>query len=744
MEDQPFALNRRNFLSTLTGSLAVGFFLPAGGRMLQAAPSTPQETPLNAYVRIQTDGTITLVFGGCEMGQGSLSGLSQILAEELKVDWGQIEVEQSLVDPQVTYITGGSSAVRGRFGPLRTAGATARELLIAGAMLQVGDTTRANFNADKATVIYTNPATQAQTILAYKDLVGQAITPAAAQLLPSPIPLTPPSQFRLIGQRLPRLDIPLKTNGSADYGIDVFLPGMVFAAIKHCPTIGGVLASTPAKPSGAIAVVPCKASDTRGSVTAGSYNAVAVVADNTWKAKNLARSLKVAWTLPASLTNVDSASLLAQAQQLLANGQPIIAEPSNPTPAVSLIESQVAAALAGAAKTAGATFTLPYLAHGTMEVLNCSVRIAFSGATPVSCEVWAPNQAANWVAGTAAALIGIPASQITVYTTFLGGGLGRKIEQDYISQAIQVALAVKAPVKLTWMREEDFGHDQCRPMAVVQTNAGLDANNNIIAWYYRNVSQAILGQRGWIKPGTLDSQAIEGATALPYNRGLFVTEWVPLPAGIPVGFWRSVGNSINAFAVESTIDMLALAAKMDPFAFRYQILTDPRALAVLQAADQMSAWRKSLPAGHAWGMALVESFQTVVCEVFEISQPVAGTLKVHRVACAVDCGIAVNPDSVEAQMEGGITHGLSAALWGQLTFTNGIANQTNFNKYRTLRLGEMPVITVQILPSQNSPSGTGEPGVPPVAPALANAWFRLTGTRVTSLPFFPGATMSGL
>jgi len=253
--------------------------------------------------------------------------------------------------------------------------------------------------------------------------------------------------------------------------------------------------------------------------------------------------------------------------------------------------------------------------------------------------------------------------------------------------------------------------------------------------------ESILGQRG--RTG-LDSQAVEGAVKLPYDRGTFCTEWVPLLTGIPVGFWRSVGSSINAFAVESMIDMLAAAARKDPFEFRYGIVTDARALAVLQAADQLSAWRKTLPAGHAWGVAFAQSFGTMVCEVFDISQPVAGSIKVHRVACVVDCGLAINPGSIEAQMQGGIIHGLSAALWGQVTFSAGVAKQTNFSSYRALRLGEAPDITVQIIPSTNDPSGTGEPAVPPVAPALANAYARLTGSRVTNLPFFPGVKMGGL
>jgi isoquinoline 1-oxidoreductase beta subunit len=541
-----------------------------------------------------------------------------------------------------------------------------------------------------------------------------------------------------------RVDIPLKVNGSAKYGIDVWFPNMVFAAIRHCPTIGGVLNGTPAKPYGAIAVVPCKASDNRGAVTAGSYNAVAVVADNTWKARNLARSLRVNWTLPAVTTNVDSAGILAQAQQQLTSGTPLVAEPSNPTPAAADIEGQVAAAMSSAAQSASGVFSFPYLAHATMEPLACAVNVTFSGATPVSCEVWAPSQAASWVVGTAAGITGLPASSIIVHTTFAGGGLGRKIEQDFVSQAIQVAMAVKVPVKLTWMREEDFGHDNYRPCALVQASAGLDAANNIQAWSYRNVSQAILGQRGWLPPGAVDSQAVEGAVGLPYNLGTHVVEWVPLNVGIPVGFWRSVGSSINAFAVESMVDTLARLAGVDPFAFRYHILTNMRARAVLQAADTLSSWRKSLPAGHAWGVALAESFGTVVAEVVEISQPTSTTLRVHRVACVVDCGQVINPDSVEAQMQSGIIHGMNAALWGQITFLAGVAQQTNFNKNKMMRMGEAPTITVQIMPSTNAPTGTGEPAVPPIAPAIANAYFALSGKRQYSLPFFPGATMGDL
>jgi isoquinoline 1-oxidoreductase beta subunit len=656
------------------------------------------------------------------------------------VDWSQIHVAQWGVDPVVSYMTGGSSAVSGRYATLRNAGAAARELLIAGAMTFTGDTNRHHYTAASAVVRHT-PSGASWTY-------GALAERAATQTVPADLRLTDPTGFRLIGRRVARVDIPSKVDGSAKYGIDIWFPDMVFAAVKHCPTLGGTLASLPAKPASALAVVPLAASDSRGKVRAGTTNAVAVVATNTWLAMKLARSLNVGWTLPASTSDVDSAQILAQAQALMASGPALVAEPAPPagyTPATyaPVIEPQVAAMLG--APAVDATYTLPYLAHLPMEVPNCTVRIDYAAGAPQGCEIWAPTQAASLVVPLAASLVGVPASQVTVHTTFLGGGLGRKFELDYVSQAIQVAKQVKAPVKLTWERPEDLGHDQYRPFAQVNVKAALDTGRMIKAWSYRNVSQSILAQRGWLPPGAVDSQAVEGAVRLHYNVGAHVVEWVPLPAAIPVGFWRSVGASINAFAVESAIDELALAAGIDPFTFRYSHLTDDRARAVLWAADMMTSWRNALPAGHAWGVALAESFGTVVCEVAEVSQPTAGSLKVHRVACVVDCGTAINPDSVEAQMQGGIVHALNAALWGQSTFTAGRAAQQNFNTYRVMRLSEMPQVTVQVMPSTNPPSGVGEPGVPPLAPALANAYARLPGgARVRTLPFFPGTRMGGL
>ncbi|MBL9174544.1 MAG: xanthine dehydrogenase family protein molybdopterin-binding subunit [Verrucomicrobiales bacterium] len=734
----PSGCSRRNFLVSVAGGLSIGFFLPDGGRMLEAATAPATEAQLNAWVRIGTDGKITLLFGGCEMGQGSMSGLSQILAEELMVDWNQLTIRPADADAKISYTTGGSSAVSRRYLPLRTAAATARELLVAAAMLTTGDTARGNYSAKSGVITRKDPVTGALQSWNYGSLALQAATPQAQALLPAVIPLTPPDQFRLIGKPLARPDIPPKTNGSALYGIDVFLPGMVFAVIKHCPTIGGTLALTPATPSGAIAVVPCFTPADRGAIAKNSFNAVAVVADNTWKAKKIAQGLKVQWALPASTASVDSASLVTLAKQLLETGQPIVAEPASAAPDPATLKT----VLGSSAKSLEATFTVPHLAHATMEVLNCSVRPTHTAGVLTGLEIWAPTQSAMSVVATANVVApSLTPAQITVHTTFLGGGLGRKIEQDYISQAVQIAVAVGRPVKLTWMREEDFGHDQYRPMAVIRVRAGLNATGGITAWWYRNVSPSILQQRG--RAG-LDSQAIEGSVRLPYTRAMSLTEWVPLPSGIPVGFWRSVGASINAFAVESMIDMLAIAAGRDPFVFRASLVSDPRYLDLLAAADAASSWRKTLPSNRAWGMAVAESFGTLVCEVIEISAPTAGAVVIHRVAAVVDCGTVINPDSVEAQIQGAIIHGLTAALWGEMKFVNGVASQGNFNRYRMMRLNETPTITVKVMTSANPPTGIGEPGVPPSAPALANAYSRLKKTRVTSLPLFPGTSMSGL
>ena len=715
-------VDRRDFLATSASGLGflLGFWVDGATRVTKAAGLPAAQTAVNAYIRIGSDESITILFGGCEMGQGSMSGLAQIVAEDLMVDWGQIKVETAPASA-ISYLTGGSSAVRGRYTTLRKAGATAREMLIAAAA-KTWNVPATDCFAQQAKVIH-RPTNRALTY-------GALAAVASTMPVPADPPLTAPANFRLIGKTLPRVDIPAKVNGSAVYGIDVRLDNMVYAVVKHCPTMGGTLARVPATPSGAIAVVPLVTPDNRGDVVGGTVNAVAVVSTNTWKAWQQARQLQVAWTIPASAANLTSAPMLSQAQQLMATGTPLVAESNG----------DVNGAMLGARKVLELTYTFPYLAHATLEPMNCTANVKAD-----SCEVWAPNQAANWVLNTARAVTGLPPEKIKVNTTYLGGGLGRKIEQDYVSQAIQVSKALGRPVKLFWPREEDFQHDQYRPMAVVKIKAGLDGAGNIVAWQARNVSPSILGQRGWLPPGVADSQATEGLTQLPYAMSTSRSEWVRHNAGVPVGFWRSVGHSINAYAVECMIDELAEASGVgDPLRYRQLLAAGhPRAKAVLDRADQLSTWRNALPPGRAWGVAYAESFNTLVCQVVECSAPTAGAVQVHRVLIVVDCGFAVNPGSVEAQMQGGMVHGLSSALWGQIPFTNGVAQVRNFSNYRCVRLREMPAVQVDILNSGTPTGGTGEPATPPIGPAVANAYYRLTKQRIRSLPMFPAASRMG-
>jgi isoquinoline 1-oxidoreductase subunit beta len=740
---------RRNFLITTLGGLGglyIGFHMTKSGQIEEAHAATDYQ--INAYIRINTDNRITILFGGCEFGQGSMTGLAQIVAEELMAPWDLVSVVQTdasvdaagkgvsyptVIDPctnkavSIVYLTGGSSATRGRYPALRSAGAIARQMLVnAGAEAMGGPC-----HADEGKVVRDDGT----NFKSYGDLAGVA---ADSKFCPATVTLTEPANFRLIGESIPRVDIPLKTNGSAVYGLDVRIPGMLYGVVKHCPTMGGTLANNPSTPSGAKYVFPLKAELNRGAVIRGTTNALAVLATNTWAALQGARSVRASWSIPPSSLNIDSQVILAQARTLMDSGTGLSAEKiGNP-------DSELGAAI----NKIDSTYYVPYMPHVCMEVVNCTVNF-----TGTKCEVWAPTQSAGAVATTTKALTGLNTDQIIVHTTFLGGGLGRKFEVDFVSQAIQTAMQLYqktgvGAVKLMWPREEDFANDQYRPMSLTQVQLGI--NNGAVSLKYRAVSPSIRQQRQADPTAPLaaaDSLAVEGAAASNYGFYSRQVEHVWHPAGVPVGYWRSVGHSINSFILESAIDELANKIGKDPLEFRRDLLAaNPtnskavRALAVVNAAADLSPWRNSLPSGHAWGIAYAEAYGSLVCEIVDVSQPSAGSLRVHRVACAIDCGIAINPRSIEQQMQGGIVHGLNAALWGQQVFVSGKASSKNFNSWRMLRSSEMPQVEVVIVESgQQYVGGVGEPGVPPIAPAVANAYFRLTGTRVYNLPFFPNA-----
>ena len=743
-------VGRRGFLAT-AGGLTLGFFLPEVSRLGEAEAATTGTT-VNTWLSIGSDESITLTIGSSEMGQGSFSGLAQILAEDLIVDYAKVTTVQggpTLASPApigTSINTVGSSVIRANFWKMRDAGAAAREMLVQAAMNKKGDSVRSNYTVASGVITHTPSGA--------KFTYGQVAAAAALLAPPAGALLVPDAQFRLIGKTVPRFDIPSKVDGSAQYGIDVRLPGMLYAVIRHCPTFGGTLAGTPATPHGMTAVVPTKvvATTSRGTEAVGNVNAVAVVGPNTWDTWQAAKGLRVTWTLPSNAATLNDAQFRSQAQALAVTATPYSTAGPNPPGTLYTVEGNAAAAISaigGAAKTVEATYYLPYVAHACMEVLNCTVSIAAG-----KCDIYAPTQSAKSVlnlfapGGPLSALTGIQANNVTVHTTYLGGGLGRKAEVDFVSQAVQVAFAVGKPVKLMWPREEDFTRDQYRPMALVHSKAGLDSQGNIIGWSYRNISPSILSQRGAVLGATGDSQGSEGSQHLPYRRGSIVTEYVTHPSPIPVGFWRSVGASINTFAVESMIDELAVAAGQDSYLFRRALLTDPRWIAVLDAAATLGNWNSPLAAGHGRGIAIGTAFNSIVAEVVEVSSVTAAGLTVNRVSIALDCYIAVNPGSLEAQLTGGMVHGMNAALYGKQTFANGAAQTKNFNHSRMIKINEMPQVAVTLIPNPAVSSrtatigGAGELGVPTFAPALANAVYRATKNRVRTLPFFPNATMS--
>ncbi len=702
-------VSRRRFLvsSAAAGGMMIGFSLPLVGRLARAAgvAPQPQDAVVNSWILIGSDNSITIYVGSQEMGQGVISALPQIVAEDLMVDWTQVTGVVAPPDPAFvnpgsgSQLTGGSMSVRGFYDALRTAGAAARDMLIAEAASVWGVDPSVCSAIGNGTVVNT----QNNAVLTYGELAAGA----ALRTPPTNPALTPDSDLRLIGTPVARPDIPSKCDGTAIFGIDVTVPGMVYAVIKHCPTLGGTVASPPSTPPGAIAVVALD-------------NAVAVVASDTYAAMQIAQDLNVDWSIPASSADLDNAVIAAQARQLIFSS----------TTAVAETDGDVAAALAGAAQQVDLYYDVPYLAHATLESMNCTASVTTAG-----CEIWAPTQAPGFVQAAAAALTGLPLEQISVHCTFMGGGLGRKFELDYVTQAVRVSMAIGQPVKLTWPREQDFTNDQYRPMALVRVRAGLDAAGSVVAWWYRNVSPSILFQRGWIGPNDVDSQAVDGAIEQAYAFGTRQVEYTRHTAGVPVGFWRSVGNSINAFMVESALDELALLAGADPVDFRRQLLAnDARSLAVLNAAAALGGWGTALPSGHARGIAFHAAFGSIVAQVVEISGATPLQIKVHSVACVIDCGRVINPDTVEAQMQGAIAQGMSAALWGQMNFAAGAVSPRNYNHYKMLRMRDMPVVTVQVIQGGPPIGGVGEPGLPPIAPAIANAYAALTGSRLRTLP----------
>ena len=698
-------VSRREFL--IAGAAAGGGLLL--GWRIDARPLSPVFAP-NAFIRIGTDGRVTMIMGQVEMGQGMYTAMPMLLAEELEVGLDQVRLEHAPPDDKLYanpifhfQATGGSTSVKGLYEPMRRAGATARTMLMAAAAKR-WNVDPASCRAERGAVIHTP---------SHRRLSYGALAAAAAALpIPDNVVLKRPEDFKLIGTPAKRLDTPDKVNGRAQFGIDVRLPGMKIATVAASPVLGGTVAGLDEAKAMAIAGV-------RQIVKLDDV--VAVVADHMWAAKQGLAALAIRWDdgPNAKVSTADVVRELDAASQ-----QPGV---------VARKEGDAAAAIAGATVKLDAVYQAPFLAHTTMEPINCTVHVR-----PDGCEVWTGSQVLARAQATAAQVTGLPLEKVVVHNHLLGGGFGRRLEVDYVTQAVRIAKQVDGPVKVVWTREEDVQHDVYRPYYYDRMAAGLDAHGKPIAWTHRLVGPSILAR--WAPPAFrngLDGDALDGAVHLQYDIPAIQVEYVRHEEPVVnTGFWRGVGVTHNTFVIESFIDELALAAKADPFEYRRALLAkSPRARTVLELAAQQAGWGETLPAGRGRGIALMYSgWDTYVVQVAELSVSESGEVRVHRIVCAVDCGTVVNPDIVKAQIEGGVIFGIGGALWGEVTLKNGRVEQSNFHDVRMLRMNETPPIEVHLVRNLEPPGGIGEPGTAVTAPALANAIFAATGKRIRKLP----------
>jgi len=698
------SVSRRDFLKvSASGGLLLAFGLPVHGQT-GSAPFAP-----NAFLRIDRAGKVTFISPMIEMGQGTFTSLPMLIAEELEVDVDKVTVEQSPPDDKVyvnpligIQMTGGSTAIRAMYVPLRTAGATARVMLVTAAA-QRWNVDSSTCRAGNGTVVHAPSGRK----LGYGALVD-----AAAKLpVPEKVALKEPAQFKLIGMAHRRLDTAGKVNGAAKFGIDTRLPGMKFAVLAQSPTFGGKLVS----------VDEAKAMAVRGaSQVVRLDDAVAIVAAHTFSAKQGLAAAAPQWDpgANAKLTTADIAGELARASE----------KPG----AVARREGDAAAAIAGAAKKIDAVYEQPFLAHATMEPMNCTVHLTKEG-----CDIWVGTQVPGITRAAVAELSGLKPEQVRIHNHLLGGGFGRRLEYDGTVRAVQIAQHVSGPVQVIWTREEDIQHDMYRPYYYDRISAGVDAQGKPVGWSHRIAGSSIVERYSpaWVKDG-IDPDAVESSANQPYDVGAIQVEWIRRETpGIVTSWWRGVGSTRGTFVVESFIDELAARAGQDPLAYRIALLEkNPRARAVLQLAAQSAGWGKPLPARQGRGIALCIGFGSFVAQVMQVSVDKRGSVTPTHVWCAVDCGVQVNPDTIRAQMESGIIFGLSAALHGEITIKDGRVQQTNFGDYRVLRINEVPRIDVALVQSLEAPGGIGEPGTSCVMPALTNAIFAASGERIRKLP----------
>jgi isoquinoline 1-oxidoreductase beta subunit len=710
-------MKRREFLkagAALGGGLLISLYVPEFVPAARAADSAAKPVALNAFVRIGTDESVTVISNHSEMGQGIYTSLPMLLNEELEADWARVRVESSPVDAVYNHtvfglmMTGGSTTTNSEYDRFRKMGAMARIMLIAAAA-QSWNVDSQTCRAEKGFVIHTATGRRAS--------YGSLAEAASRIAPPKDIPLKDPKDFTLVGKPVHRLDTPSKTNGTARFGLDVYIPGMLTAVVARAPVFGGKVVSFNADQAKAIPGVVNVVQVPSG---------VAVIAKGFWPAKLGREKLEITWD--------DGPGAALSTVEMRANFSTLSKTPG----LVARKVGDPAAALAGAAKTITAEYEVPYLAHCMMEPLNTVVDLHED-----RCEIWTGTQFQTGDRAAAAKVAGLKPEQVTLHTTLLGGGFGRRANPscDFVTEATEVAKAAKVPVKVVWTREDDIRGGWYRPMWYDHFAAGLDASGNPVAWTHTIVGQSIMAgtmfESYGIKNG-IDSASVEGAADILYGIPNLQVDLHTPKNEVPVQWWRSVGHSHTGFSVEAFLDEVAHAGGKDPYELRRTLLAgQPRMLAVLDLAAQKANWGSALPAGRARGIATHFSFDSYVAQVAEISVEKDGTVRVHRVVAAVDCGRTVNPDTVKAQLEGGIIFGLTAALKTEITLDKGRVQQRNFNDYPMVRMFESPTIEVFIVPSTEHPTGVGEPGVPPVAPAVANAIFAATGKRVRRLPIKP-------
>jgi len=708
----PSGMQRRDFLKVsiaASGGLLIGFHFPGVSQLASAQQASPNSFMPNAFVRIGTDERVTVIVNHSEMGQGVYTSLPMLLADELDADWNKVGYEPAPVDPKYNHpafgmqITGGSSSVWSGLEQFRQAGAAARALLIAAAAQQ--------WNVDATTCRTESGAVFNGTRkLTYGQLVG------AAAKLPPPehVQLNDPKTFKLIGKPIKRLDTSEKINGGAVFGIDVRLPGMLTAAIARPPIFGAKMKSF---------------DDSRARSMPGVRKivaipaGVAVIADTFWQAKVARDALRVEWD-EGSMGTFNTSKMMQDFR-----------ERAKTTGVSVRKDGDAAEALANAAKKIEAVYEVPYLSHLMMEPLNCVVDLRAD-----SCEVWTGSQFQTVDRANAAKVAGLPNEKVQLHTTFLGGGFGRRAnpQSDFVVEAVHVAKAAGAPVKVIWTREDDMQGGWYRPAFLHSIEGGIDASGNPVSWRSRLVGQSIMAGTSFaaamMKGKAYDPASVEGVDDLPYAIPNVTVESHQAEIGVPVQWLRSVGHSHTAFAVECFVDELAALAQKDPYQFRRQLLQkQPRHLGVLDLAAQKAGWDKPLPKAMGRGIAVHFAFGSYSAHVAEVSVT-DGKVRVHRMICAIDCGQYVNPGIIAAQTEGGAIFGASAALFQELTFANGRLQQTNFHTFPVMRMNECPEIETHIVESNEKAGGIGEPGVPCAAPAIANAVFAVTGKRIRRLP----------